>query len=370
MIIHMSKNVTQQQLQTVTARIENRNMSFELSKGTTGINVIGVLGDCSKIEESVFEEIDGVDKVVKISKPYKLVSREFAPENRIIKSGSLEIGGKSLVIIAGPCSLENEQQIMTIANYISDLKIPVMRGGAYKPRTSPYSFQGMGFAGLDYLIRAREKYGFQIITEATGLHNHANDDGSVEPETVLDNVIKHSDIVQIGARNMKSYGFLREVAIRTQESKKTILLKRGESSTLKDFLLAAEYIAANGNPNVILCLRGIRTFEEEKFQRYTPDLGAIPVLKRESNLPVFFDPSHSTGYRSNVYSISMAAVAAGADGLIIETHNDPVTALCDGEQSVTQQQLAEIVRDAANLRKTLYPEGYRLPNGAYAISNA
>ena len=363
MIIHMSKNATQQQLQAVKEQIKNSCLDFTISNGHTGVAVIGVLGDCSRIEESSFEQIDGVDKVVKISKPYKLVSREFSRENRVIKSGTLEIGGKSLVVIAGPCSLENEQQIMTIANYIADLKIPVMRGGAYKPRTSPYSFQGMGLPGLEYLVRAREKYGFQIITEATGLHYHANDDGSVEPETVLDNVIKYSDIVQVGARNMKSYGFLREVAIKTKESKKPVLLKRGESSTLKDFLLAAEYIAANGNPNIILCLRGIRTFEEEKFQRYTPDLGAIPILKRESNLPVFFDPSHSTGYRNNVYSVSMAAVAAGADGLIVETHNNPAAALCDGEQSVTQQQLAEIIQDASKLRSTLYPEGYRVPTG-------
>jgi 3-deoxy-7-phosphoheptulonate synthase len=363
MIIHMSRNATQQQLQAVKDCIANRELAFDISNGKTGVTVIGVLGDCSKVEESVFEEIDGVDKVVKISKPYKLVSREFAPANRVIKSGSMDIGGKSLVMIAGPCSLENDNQIMTIANYISDLQIPVMRGGAYKPRTSPYSFQGMGFTGLQYLVHAREKYGFQIVTEATGLHNHENEDGSIESNTVLDNVVKYTDIVQIGARNMKSYGFLREVAIKTKESKKPVLLKRGESSTLKDFLLAAEYIAANGNSNVILCLRGIRTFEEEKFQRYTPDLGAIPVLKRESNLPVFFDPSHSTGYRSNVYSVSMAAVAAGADGLIIETHNDPSTALCDGEQSVTQQQLSEIIRDAAKIRSTLYPDGYRFPTG-------
>jgi 3-deoxy-7-phosphoheptulonate synthase len=363
MIIHMSKIATQEQMQAVKERIKSNGLAFDISNGFTGVAVIGVLGDCSGIEECVFGEMDGVDKVVKISKPYKLVSREFSPGNRIVKSGAIEAGGKSLVIIAGPCSLESEGQVSEIAQYIADLKIPVMRGGAYKPRTSPYSFQGMGIEGLEFLVRAREKHGLQIITEATGLHYHANDDGSVESETVLDNVVKYSDVVQIGARNMKSYGFLREVAIKTRDTKKPVLLKRGESSTLKDFLLAAEYIVANGNPNVILCLRGIRTFEEEKFQRYTPDLGAIPVLKRESNLPVFFDPSHSTGYRSNVYSVSMAAVAAGADGLIIETHNDPSKALCDGEQSVTRHQLAEIKNDGEKIRSLLYPDGYRFSNG-------
>ena len=178
-----------------------------------------------------------------------------------------------------------------------------------------------------------------------------NADGSLEKRNVLENVIEYTDIIQIGARNMKSYGFLQELAILTKDSKKPILLKRGDSATIKDFLLAAEYIVAHGNPNVILCLRGIRTFEEEKFQRYTADIGALAVLKKESNLPVIFDPSHSTGYRHNVRPLSLAAVAAGADGLIIETHNDPANALCDGEQSVTSDQLAKIIKDAQTIRE-------------------
>ena len=358
MIIHLSKNATQEHLLAIEERIAQKGLASDLSNGLTGVAVIGVLGDCSGIEESDFEEMDGVDKVIRISKPYKLVSREFAPVNKMFKVGDVEIGGKSLVIIAGPCSLESESQISTIAGYLVEMGVHIMRGGAYKPRTSPYSFQGMGLEGLQLLVRAREKFGIPIITEASGLHRHVNDDGSLEQKTVLQNVVDNSDIVQVGARNMKSYGFLREVAVMTRDAGKPVLLKRGESSTLKDFLLAAEYIVANGNPNVILCLRGIRTFEEENFQRYTPDLGAISVLKRESNLPVFFDPSHSTGYRSNVYSVSMAAVAAGVDGLIIETHNEPSKALCDGEQSVTKDQLSKIKNDAHAVRELLYPNGF------------
>jgi 3-deoxy-D-arabino-heptulosonate 7-phosphate (DAHP) synthase len=243
---------------------------------------------------------------------------------------------------------------MTIADYIHALGIPIMRGGAYKPRTSPYSFQGMGLEGIRLLAKAREKHGLKIITEATGLHRHVREDGSREDKNVLENVIEYADIIQVGARNMKSYGFLQELALLTKDNKKPILLKRGESSTIKDFLLAAEYLMANGNPNVLLCLRGIRTFEEEKFQRYTADIGAIAVLKRESNLPVIFDPSHATGYRSNVYRVSMAAIAAGADGLIIETHNDPANALCDGEQCVTRDQLQKIKEDAEKIKGLIH----------------
>jgi 3-deoxy-7-phosphoheptulonate synthase len=179
------------------------------------------------------------------------------------------------------------------------------------------------------------------------------EDGTLEARNVLENVLEFADVIQVGARNMKSYGFLQELGRLTRDRQTPILLKRGESSTLKDFLLAAEYVVANGNPNVMLCLRGIRTFEEEKFQRYTADIGAIPVLKKESNLPVMFDPSHATGYKANVYSLSMAAVAAGADGLIIETHNDPARALCDGEQCVTKEQLKKIKEDAEKIRSLL-----------------
>jgi 3-deoxy-7-phosphoheptulonate synthase len=243
---------------------------------------------------------------------------------------------------------------MATARYVADLGIPILRGGAYKPRTSPYSFQGLGLEGLRILARARDEYGLHIITEATGLNRHLIDDGIPEERTVLENVIAHTDIVQVGARNMRSYGFLQELAMLTRDSRTPIMLKRGDSSTLTEFLLAAEYIVANGNPNVMLCLRGIRTFEEPKFQRCTPDIGAIAVLKKETNLPIIFDPSHATGYRDSVPAVAAAAVAAGADGLLIETHNDPANAKCDGEQSCTRDQLAEIKREAEKIRAVVY----------------
>jgi 3-deoxy-7-phosphoheptulonate synthase len=353
MIIHLTKEATSSQKQEVFNRIGQAGLKYEVSHGSTGIELIGVLGDTSGLDEGRFRELDGVDKVIRISRPYKLVSREFSAASKTIKVGNVEIGGSRLAIMAGPCALENEKQIMIIAEYIQELGIPIMRGGAYKPRTSPYSFQGMGLDGVKLLAKARERFGLSIITEATGLHRHIREDGSHEEKNVLENVIEYADIIQIGARNMKSYGMLQELAILTKDNKKPILLKRGESSTIKDFLLAAEYLVANGNPNVILCLRGIRTFEEEKFQRYTADIGAIAVLKRESNLPVIFDPSHATGYKSNVYPIAMAAVAAGADGLIIETHNDPANALCDGEQCVTRDQLKKLIEDAAKIKALL-----------------
>ncbi len=353
MIIHLVHNATPADKQAVIDKIHAVGLKHEDLHPATGIMLIGVLGDTSAIEEGYFLELPCVDKVIRVSRPYKLVSREFFAESRIVRFGNVAIGGGPPVVMAGPCALENEAQVEAIARYVAELGIPVMRGGAYKPRTSPYAFQGMGLSGLRLLDSMRKKYGLKIITEATGLHRHIGADGSKEEKNVLENVIEYADIIQVGARNMKSYGFLQELAILTKDNKKPILLKRGESSTLKDFLLAAEYLVANGNPNVILCLRGIRTFEEEKFQRYTADIGAIPVLKKESNLPVMFDPSHATGYRANVYHLSMAAVAAGADGLIIETHNDPAHALCDGEQCVTADQLSKIKKDAEHVWKVL-----------------
>jgi len=354
MIIHMSGKATADEQKHVLERVAGAGFKYEVIRGSTGINVIGILGDLSGVEEAFFEELDGVDKVIRISKAYKLVSREYSAESKVIGlGGGVSVGGTELALMAGPCSLESEEQMMAIGAYVAAMGIKIIRGGAYKPRTSPYSFQGMGIEGLKLLAAVREKFGLKVITEATGLHYHVRRDGSKEPRNVLENVIEYADIIQIGARNMKSYGFLQELGILTKDSKKPILLKRGDSSTLKDFLLAAEYVVANGNPNVILCLRGIRTFEEEKFQRYTPDIGAITVLKKESNLPVVFDPSHSAGYRANVHGVALAAVAAGADGLLIETHNDPANALCDGEQSVTENQLLDIKTKADAIRKLL-----------------
>jgi len=353
MIIHMASDASTAQQQRVLDRIRQAGFNYEVIHGETGINVIGVLGDTSGIEESAFEELEGVAKVTRVTKPYRRVSRKTPADQKTVRVGDVVVGGPEVVIMAGPCSVESEQQLLTVAEYVAGAGLRILRGGAYKPRTSPYSFQGVGLEGLRILARARERFGLRIITEATGLHRHVRPDNSLEKKNVLENVIEYADIIQVGARNMKSYGFLQELARLTEKSRTPIMLKRGESSTLRDFLLAAEYIAGRGNPNVMLCLRGIRTFEDTEYQRYTPDLGAIAVLKRECNLPVLFDPSHSTGYRESVYAVSMAAVAAGADGLLVETHNDPSNALCDGEQSVTREQLARIVQDARKVRGAL-----------------
>ncbi len=360
MIIHMSKEATPEQTKAVFRRIEAKDAKYEVIHGTTGINVIGVLGDMSRVEESYFSELDGVEKVIRISKTYKQISRQYAHEGRIrdketraIRVKDAVIGGSSLAVMAGPCSVESREQARAIAAYIKDTGVPIMRGGAYKPRTSPYSFQGMGEEGLRVLEEIRQEYGLAVVTEATGQHRHVKPDGSQEERTVLENVVAFADIVQVGARNMKSYGFLQELAMLTRDRQTPVMLKRGESSTLEDFLLAAEYIVANGNPNVMLCLRGIRTFEEGKFQRYTADIGAIPVLKRETLLPIVFDPSHATGYRRNVEAVALAAVAAGADALLIETHSDPTRALCDGEQCVTEEQLRALLRRASAVRDAL-----------------
>ncbi len=350
MIIHMARGAGEEQEKRVLARITAAGFDYQIIHGSTGIDVIGVLGDLSGVEESYFGELEGVDKVVRISKPYKMVSREFSPESKIVRVGDLSVGGKELVLMAGPCSLESPDQVMSIAKYVHELGVPVMRGGAYKPRTSPYSFQGMGLKGLELLANAREKYGLKIVTEATGLHRHVDENGRLESNNVTENVIKYADIIQVGARNMKSYGMLQELAMMTRKTRTPILLKRGDSSTLKDFLLAAEYIVSNGNPNVMLCLRGIRTFEEERFQRFTPDIGAVAALTQVANLPVIFAPSHPSGDRKIGLAVALAAVAAGADGLLIETHNDPANALCDGEQSVTRDQLSRIKEQAQRIR--------------------
>ncbi|MDM7915679.1 MAG: N-acetylneuraminate synthase family protein, partial [Candidatus Eisenbacteria bacterium] len=221
----------------------------------------------------------------------------------------------------------------------------LLRGGAYKPRTSPYSFQGLGREGMRCLMEARRRTGLPVVTEATGNHHHLGPDGAREARTVLDEVLDGCDMLQIGARNMKAYGFLEDVAQRTGERKIPVLLKRGESATLEEFLLAAEYLALHGNPDVVLCLRGVRSGESTRFLRYSPDIAAIPVLKHETNLPIVFDPSHATGDRRYVPAVALAAVAAGADGLMIETHVDPERAWSDGKECVTPETLARIVEE-------------------------
>jgi 3-deoxy-7-phosphoheptulonate synthase len=344
MIIKMKKGATESNIDKVVTRIEDYGFTPDLSQGK-GTMVIGVIGETHTVSEQKFKELAGVESVLRITRPYKLVSREYSSEDRIIEFGGVKIGGKNRpVVIAGPCSVENEEQIVRIAKEVKKAGADMLRGGAYKPRSSPYSFQGLGRPGLDYMALARKESGLPIVTEATGIHYHKIDN-TPEEKDVLDNVLDYTDILQIGTRNMKSYGFLQTVAERTAKSGLPVLLKRGEEATIKEFLLSAEYIAGNGNPNVILCLRGIRTFEETRWQRYTSDIAAISVLKQESNLPVLFDPSHATGDRELVRQISLAAISAGADGLLVEAHYDPENAASDGPECVTSNVIADIVED-------------------------
>ena len=269
-------------------------------------------------------------------------------KSKVTIKGS-KIGDNKPIIIAGPCPVESKEQILRIAKEVKEAGSDILRAMIYKPRTSPYSFQGVGEEGIAWIKEARDRYGLLLDIEATGAHNHYKPDGTQEDNSVLDNVIEVADIVQIGTRNMKSYGFLQQVAEKTSKTGIPVLLKRGEQATVEEFLLAAEYLKNFGNHNIILCLRGIRTFERHKFQRYTPDIGAIPIIKRESDLPLIFDPSHSTGDREMVYDVSMAAIASGADGLMIECHYDPEHAIVDGQQCITTDLLITIIRDARKI---------------------
>jgi 3-deoxy-7-phosphoheptulonate synthase len=358
MIIRLRKDVAPDQLDEVVRRIRSAGCRPDVSVGVD-TTVVGVVGRTQTIDENIFRELPWVDSVIRITRPYKLVSREYNPTTRQIPLGASVLGGLEVVVIAGPCSVEGREQILALAGSLKEAGADALRGGAYKPRTSPYAFQGLGEEGLRYLDEARERTGLPVVTEATGTHHHplpkqdpeSAGAAQVEKGPVLENVIAHADVVQIGARNMKSYGLLEEAGRLAGEAGKPVLLKRGEASTLEEFLLAAEYVALHGCPDVILCLRGIRTFEAQSFQRYTSDIAAIAVLKRESNLPVVFDPSHSTGDRRLVHPVALAAVAAGADGLLIEAHADPRAAWSDGQQCVTPDELARIVQDVRRLSR-------------------
>lgn len=353
MIIRMKSRASQASVDKVIERIKKYKCEVETIHGRESIDVIGVLGDTSGIDPNVFNEIDEVLEVIRISRPYKRVSREYNANNRIIDVKGVKVGGPDLVFMAGPCSIESEEQIIRIGKEIKQSGAHMIRGGAYKPRSSPYSYQGLGEEGLKYMAEARKQTGLPIVTEATGTHRHLLADGSAEQKNVLENVLSYTDIIQVGARNSKSYGFLQDLAIESGKKKIPVLLKRGEASTISEFLLAAEYIVANGNPDVILCLRGIRTFEEKKFQRYTADITATAVLKRESNLPVIFDPSHAAGYRDLVEHVALASVAAGADGLIIEAHYEPENAMSDGQQTVKSDVLKRIIEKALKIKKCM-----------------
>ena len=325
MIIVLKPNATKKQVDHLMERIKALGLKPMVSKGTER-TIIGVIGSEDALRVQPLEVIPGVEKVMPVLKPYKLVSREFKPESSIINIGGVKIGGPQLVIMAGPCSVENKPMLFETAQAVKQAGATILRGGAFKPRTSPYSFQGMGEEGLKLLREAGKRSGLRVVTELLDVRD-------------LPLVEQYADIIQIGARNMQNFELLKEVG----QSRKPVLLKRGLSATITEFLLAAEYILNQGNFNVIFCERGIRTFEDQT--RFTLDLNAVPVIKKLSHLPVVIDPSHGTGSWEYVEPMAKAAIAAGADGLMIEVHPNPEVALSDGPQSLLPKKFARLVKE-------------------------
>lgn len=333
MIIVLRPDATESQIKHIVERVKSLGLKPMISKGVER-TIIGVIGEEDIIRIQPLEIFPGVEKVMPILAPYKLVSREFKPENTVINVSGVKIGGKKVVVMAGPCSVENRELLFQIARTVKRSGAAVLRGGAFKPRTSPYSFQGLGEEGLKYLKETREKTGLPIITEVMDIRD-------------LPLIEGYADILQIGARNMQNFNLLKEIGL----SKKPVLLKRGMSSTIKELLMSAEYILSNGNFNVMLCERGIRTFEEET--RFTLDLSAIPVLKKRTHLPVIVDPSHGTGKWGYVGPMAKASVAAGADGLLIEVHPKPEEALSDGLQSLLPENFDKLMKELKTIAKAV-----------------
>jgi len=325
MIIVLRPDATKEQVDHIVERIKSLGLSVHISKGKER-TILGAIGDESVLEGQPLEVLPGVEKVMPILKPYKVVSREFKGEDTVIYVNGIKIGGRQIQIIAGPCSIETRKLLFDAANKVKKAGARFLRGGAFKPRTSPYAFQGLGEEGLKYLAEARKKTGMPVVTEL------------MDPRDI-GIVYEHTDIIQIGARNMQNFRLLTEVG----RLDKPVLLKRGLSATIKEFLMSAEYIAAEGNHKIILCERGIRTFETAV--RNTLDLSAVPVLKEETHLPVIVDPSHAVGRWDFVAPLAKAAIAVGADGLMIEVHSDPENALCDGAQSLRPDKFAVLMKD-------------------------
>ena len=327
-IIVLRPDTTEAQLKHIVKKLESRGLQSNISKGTER-TIIGVIGDTSKVteeEENTIRIMPGVEDVMRILKPYRMASRDFQSSDSKINVKGIIIGGKKIQVIAGPCAVENRTILMSIGEKVKAAGAAFIRGGAFKPRTSPYSFQGLGEEGLKYLAYVRKKTGLPVVTEL------------MDPRD-MEVIVKYADIIQIGARNMQNFRLLLEVG----SAKKPVLLKRGLSSTIKEWLMAAEYIMSRGNHNVILCERGIRTFETAT--RNTLDLSAVPVLKKLTHLPVVVDPSHGVGKWDLVAPMAKAAVAAGADGLIIEVHTNPEEALSDGEQSLRPDDFKKLMKE-------------------------
>jgi 3-deoxy-7-phosphoheptulonate synthase len=325
MIVVMKQGASHAQVVNVTARIEQMGCQAHISQGEER-TIIGIIGNGRPLDREQIERLDGVERTVPVLRPFKLSSRDFHPQDTVVPINGVAVGGKRLVVMAGPCAVEGREQLLEAAHAVKDAGAQMLRGGAFKPRTSPYSFQGLGEEGLRFLAEARRETGLPVVTEV------------MAPEQVP-LVTTYADILQIGARNMQNYALLHAVG----EAQRPVLLKRGMMSTVEELLMSAEYILSHGNDRVILCERGIRTFE--KYTRNTLDINAVPLLKQLSHLPVVVDPSHGTGKWELVAAMSKAAVAAGADGLIIEVHPHPSLALSDGAQSLKPESFSQLMAE-------------------------
>lgn len=332
MIAILKHGTTPAQLQHLVGWLKNMNLDVHISEGAE-VTVLGLIGDTSRVDMELLKSLDMVETVKRVSEPYKQANRKFHPKDTIVEVGSARIGGGYFATIAGPCSVESEEQIIAVAQAVKASGATILRGGAFKPRTSPYAFQGMKGEGIRLLLEAKKATGLPIVTEIMNI-------------STLD-LFADVDIIQVGARNMQNFDLLKELG----KTDKPILLKRGLANTIQELLMSAEYIMSEGNEKIILCERGIRTFETAT--RNTLDLSAVPVLHNMTHLPVVVDPSHATGKADLVAPMAYAAVASGADGLMIEVHNNPACALCDGAQSLTPSQFDEVARHIARIREAI-----------------
>ena len=335
MIAVLKQGTTDKQIESLSNWLRTQGLDVHVSKGSEH-TVIGLIGNTAKIDDDLILGLDIVEAVKRISEPFKSANRKFHPDDSIIKVGNTSVGGDDFAIMAGPCSVESEEQVMEIAKAVKAAGATMLRGGAFKPRTSPYDFQGLKADGIEMLIKAKKETGLPIVTEIMNA-SHLS---------LFDDV----DVIQVGARNMQNFELLKELG----RTNKPILLKRGLANTLKELLMSAEYIMAGGNENIILCERGIRTFET--YTRNTLDISAVPMLHELTHLPVIIDPSHATGVAKLVKPMALAAAAAGAHGLMIEVHNDPAHALCDGPQSLTPDTFADVVSAVKKVREAVKGE--------------
>ena len=333
MIVVLETGTTEKQIEEIIRILHDNGFDVHRSTGVQH-TVLGAIGVHPEFDHRQIELLDGVAEVVRVTEPFKLASRAFKREGSVFDIGGVKIGGDEIVVMAGPCSVETEEQIFKIARYVKNSGAKILRGGAFKPRTSPYSFQGLGEGGLKLLRSAADEYKLKVITE-------------VMDKSQIDLIEKYADILQVGARNMQNYMFLKDLG----KASKPIMLKRGPAATIEEWLMSAEYILAGGNEKVILCERGIRTFETAT--RNTMDISAIPVIKKKSHLPIIADPSHGVGIRDKVIPMARASIAAGADGILVEVHHDPDHALSDGAQSLYPDQFAQMMKEVRMIAQAI-----------------